>query len=54
MLAPATNEAGRTLLGTEFTFRYGMGWFAGQYGAEEDARWHLGELPSFNAWMVSS
>jgi hypothetical protein len=29
-----------------------MGWFAGPFGAVEDARWHLGELPSFNAWMV--
>jgi CubicO group peptidase (beta-lactamase class C family) len=52
MLAPATNETTRQLLSTEFTFRYGMGWFAGPFGAEPDARWHLGELPYFNAWMV--
>jgi hypothetical protein len=29
-----------------------MGWFVGPFGAQDDARWHLGELPSFNAWMV--
>jgi hypothetical protein len=29
-----------------------MGWFTGPFGPVEDARWHLGELPSFNAWMV--
>jgi hypothetical protein len=48
---PATNEFTRTLLGSDFTARYGMGWFAGRFGAEP-ALWHLGELPSFNAWMV--
>ncbi|HEY8447888.1 MAG TPA: serine hydrolase domain-containing protein [Thermomicrobiales bacterium] len=52
MLAPATNETTRQLLSTEFTFRYGMGWFVGPFGAAQDARWHLGELPYFNAWMV--
>jgi CubicO group peptidase (beta-lactamase class C family) len=52
LLTPATNEASRQLLSTEFTFRYGMGWFAGPFGEEPDARWHLGELPYFNAWMV--
>jgi len=52
MLTPATNETTKPLLGTEFTFRYGMGWFVGPFGAIDDARWHLGELPSFNAWMV--
>lgn len=52
MLAPATNEATRPLLGTDFTFRYGMGWFVGPFGTADDANWHLGELPSFNAWMV--
>lgn len=51
MHQPATNEFTRALLSTEFTARYGMGWFAGQFG-EEQALWHLGELPSFNAWMV--
>jgi CubicO group peptidase (beta-lactamase class C family) len=49
---PATNEATRQLLSTDFTFRYGMGWFVGPFGAGEDARWHLGQLPSFTAWMV--
>lgn len=52
LLTPATNETSRQLLSTEFTFRYGMGWFAGPFGTVEDARWHLGELPSFNAWMA--
>lgn len=52
MLEPATNETSKPLLGTAFTFQYGMGWFVGAFGAVEDARWHLGELPSFNAWMV--
>jgi hypothetical protein len=52
MLTPATNKTTRQLLSTDFTFRYGMAWFAGPFGAAPDARWHLGELPSFNAWMV--
>lgn len=52
MLTPATNTATRPLLGTEFTFEYGMGWFAGPFGEIDDARWHLGELPSFSAWMI--
>jgi CubicO group peptidase (beta-lactamase class C family) len=52
MLTPATNESTRQLLSTDFTFRYGMGWFIGPYGAEESAIWHLGELPYFNAWTV--
>ncbi len=52
MLEPATNQATRQLLSTEFTFQYGMGWFAGRFGEVEDARWHLGELPAFNSWMV--
>ncbi|HMM43764.1 MAG TPA: serine hydrolase domain-containing protein, partial [Thermomicrobiales bacterium] len=51
MLAPATNTFDRTLLGTEFTARYGMGWFNGPFG-DSPALWHLGELPTFNAWMV--
>lgn len=51
MLAPATNEFQRTLLGTEFTARYGMGWFTGPFG-DTPALWHLGELPTFNAWMI--
>jgi CubicO group peptidase (beta-lactamase class C family) len=52
MLTPATNESTRQLLSTDFTFRYGMGWFVGSFGAEENAVWHLGELPYFNAWTV--
>jgi CubicO group peptidase (beta-lactamase class C family) len=52
MHTPATNEFTRTLLSTDFTARYGMGWFVGPFGDAQDARWHLGELPSFNAWMV--
>ncbi|MDQ2683472.1 MAG: beta-lactamase family protein [Chloroflexota bacterium] len=52
LLAPATNTTTRQLLSTEFTFQYGMGWFAGEFGAAQDARWHLGELPYFNSWAV--
>jgi CubicO group peptidase (beta-lactamase class C family) len=52
MLQPATNEFSPTLLGTTFDARYGMGWFAGPFGAQQDARWHMGQLPMFNAWMV--
>ena len=33
-------------------FRYGEGWFVGPFGAAADARWHLGNLASFAAWMV--
>lgn len=51
MHQPATEEFERTLLGTDFSARYGMGWFSGPFG-EESALWHLGELPAFNAWMV--
>jgi hypothetical protein len=52
MLTPATNESTRQLLSTKFTFRYGMGWFVGPFGAEQHAYWHLGEMPYFNAWTV--
>jgi CubicO group peptidase (beta-lactamase class C family) len=52
MLQPATNEFSRALLGTTFDARYGMGWFAGPFGAQPDTRWHMGELPMFNVWMV--
>ena len=52
LVTPATNEATRSLLGMEFSFRYGMGWFVGPFGAVDEAIWHLGELPSFNAWLV--
>jgi CubicO group peptidase (beta-lactamase class C family) len=41
-----------TLLSAEFDFRYGEGWFVGPFGAAADARWHLGNLASFAAWMV--
>jgi hypothetical protein len=53
MWAPATNETTRTLQSHSFTFRYGEGWFVGPFGAAEDARWHLGNLPHFTAWMVA-
>jgi len=52
MLAPASPPASARLLGAGFTFRYGEGWFVGPFGAAADARWHLGNLPSFVAWMV--
>jgi CubicO group peptidase (beta-lactamase class C family) len=41
-----------TLLGTTFQARYGEAWFVGPFGAAQDARWHLGNLASFAAWMV--
>jgi len=40
------------LLSADFQFRYGEGWFVGPFGAAADARWHLGSLASFAAWMV--
>ncbi len=52
LLAPATPPAGSTLLSADFRFRYGEGWFVGPFGAAADARWHLGNLASFAAWMV--
>jgi CubicO group peptidase (beta-lactamase class C family) len=52
MLSPATNTTTRTLMSHPFTFEYGRGWFVGAFGAADDARWHLGNLPSFTAWMV--
>jgi CubicO group peptidase (beta-lactamase class C family) len=52
MLALATNSIERTLQGHEFTYGYGRGWFVGPFGVAEDARWHLGNLPNFTAWMV--
>jgi hypothetical protein len=36
----------------EFEFQYGQGWFVGEFGGAENARWHLGNLPYFTAWMV--
>jgi CubicO group peptidase (beta-lactamase class C family) len=52
LLAPASPLARSTLLSTDFDFRYGEGWFAGPFGAAADARWHLGSLMQFAAWMV--
>jgi CubicO group peptidase (beta-lactamase class C family) len=52
MLRGNTNEKTQQLQSHEFTFRYGEGWFVGKFGAAEDARWHLGNLPQFTAWMV--
>lgn len=52
LLAPASPPARSTLLSADFGFRYGEGWFVGPFGAAQDARWHLGNLASFAAWMV--
>jgi CubicO group peptidase (beta-lactamase class C family) len=52
MLRGNTNHRTQPLQGHEFTFQYGQGWFVGAFGAAEDARWHLGNLPEFTAWMV--
>ncbi len=52
MLSGETNDASRTLMSHNFDFQYGRGWFVGPFGAAEDARWHLGDLYSFTAWMV--
>jgi CubicO group peptidase (beta-lactamase class C family) len=52
LLAPSSPPGRSTLLSADFQFRYGEGWFVGPFGAATDARWHLGSLPSFAAWMV--
>jgi CubicO group peptidase (beta-lactamase class C family) len=52
LLAPASPPAHSTLLSAGFDFRYGEGWFVGPFGAAADARWHLGSLMPFAAWMV--
>jgi CubicO group peptidase (beta-lactamase class C family) len=52
LLAPASPPAHTRLLSADFDFRYGEGWFVGPFGAAADARWHLGSLTSFAAWMV--
>lgn len=52
LLAPASPAGHQTLLSAEFDFRYGEGWFVGPFGAAADARWHLGSLTPFAAWMV--
>ena len=52
LLAPASPAAHSTLLSADFDFRYAEGWFVGPFGAATDARWHLGSLTPFAAWMV--
>lgn len=52
LLAPAAKPGRSTLLSADFQFRYGEGWFVGPFGGAADARWHLGNLASFAAWMV--
>lgn len=52
LLAPASPPGRSRLLSADFPFRYGEGWFVGPFGAATDARWHLGNLASFAAWMV--
>lgn len=52
LLAPASPPGRSTLLSADFQFRYGEGWFVGPFGAAGDARWHLGNLASFAAWIV--
>lgn len=52
MLSPASPPGRSQLLSADFQFRYGEGWFVGPFGAAKDARWHLGNLASFAAWMV--
>lgn len=51
-LAPGSPPARVQLLSASFDSRYAEGWFVGPFGAVEDARWHLGSLQSFAAWMV--
>ncbi len=52
LLEPSAPPARTNLLSADFNFRYGEGWFVGPFGAAQDARWHLGSLSSFVAWMV--
>jgi CubicO group peptidase (beta-lactamase class C family) len=52
LLAAATPPAQTSLLSADFDIRYGEGWFVGPFGVAQDARWHLGSLTSFAAWMV--
>jgi CubicO group peptidase (beta-lactamase class C family) len=52
LLNPASPSGRSELLSADFEFRYGEGWFVGPFGSASDARWHLGNLASFNAWMV--
>ncbi len=52
LLAPTSPPGRSKLMSADFEFRYGEGWFVGPFGAAADARWHLGNLASFAAWMV--
>ena len=52
MLSPASPPGRSRLLSADFAFRCGEGWFVGLFGAAAAARWHLGNLASFAAWMV--
>lgn len=52
LLTPASPPSRSRLLSSDFEFRYGEGWFVRRFGAAAEARWHLGSLPSFAAWMV--
>jgi hypothetical protein len=52
MLTGNTNTKTLQLQSHAFDAQYAEGWFAGQFGAAPDARWHLGNLPQFTAWMV--
>lgn len=52
MLQPNTNVSSRQLMSHDFTSQYAQGWFVGEFGAADDARWHLGNLYQFAAWMV--
>jgi CubicO group peptidase (beta-lactamase class C family) len=52
LLAPASPPGRSNLLSADFQFRYGEGWFVGPFGVAADARWHLGNLASFAAWIV--
>ncbi len=52
LLAPASPPGRSKLLSADFQYRCGEDWFVGPFGAATDARWHLGNLASFAAWMV--
>lgn len=52
LLMPGSPRATTRLLSADYQFRYGEGWFVGPFGAAPAARWHLGNLASFAAWMV--
>ena len=52
MLFPATETTTRSLMSHAFELQYGAGWFVGPFGVADDARWHLGNLAYFTAWMI--